>query len=239
MAIAKCISTFGKNVIGMRKMTNADKILHFLNNKNFPYCDDCLSKLCKIERRQTVNHVCNKIIKDKLIATNVRCHNCDKIKKTRLIRNDGTILPKRDIEPTVSTIKIQKTKISLVNIENKLSEDELKEFIKTHLENNGWTVNIAWGKKHGIDIDAYREKQRWIIEVKGCGSRSAMRVNYFISVLGELLQRMDDKNAKYSIAFPDMKQFRKLWNKLHSLAKEKTNISCLFVDQQGNVMEEQ
>jgi len=29
-----------------------------------------------------------------------------------------------------------------------------------------------------------------------------MRVNYFLGVLGETLQRMDDAQAKYSIALP-------------------------------------
>ena len=37
-----------------------------------------------------------------------------------------------------------------------------------------------------------------------------MRVNYLISMLGETLQRMDDPDAKYSIAIPDVQQFREL-----------------------------
>jgi hypothetical protein len=39
-----------------------------------------------------------------------------------------------------------------------------------------------------------------------------MRVNYFLGVLGELLFRMNDAEAKYSIALPDVPQFRKLWS---------------------------
>jgi hypothetical protein len=65
-----------------------------------------------------------------------------------------------------------------------------------------------------------------------------MRVNYFLAVLGELLQRMDDGSAKYSIALPDLQQFRNLWLRLPRLAKQKTGISCLFVDSRGNIQEE-
>jgi hypothetical protein len=64
-----------------------------------------------------------------------------------------------------------------------------------------------------------------------------MRVNYFLSVLGELLQRMDDPDARYSLALPDMKQFRKLWQRLPQLAKSRTTISALFVDPLGKVEE--
>jgi len=102
---------------------------------------------------------------------------------------------------------------------------------------NGWKTQVACGKTHGIDIDALKERKRWIIEVKGCGSRDAMRVNYFLAILGERLQRMDDTNAKYSIALPDIKQYRNLWSKLPSLAKERTGISILFVIENKGIEE--
>ena len=57
-----------------------------------------------------------------------------------------------------------------------------------------------------------------------------MRVNYFLGALGELLQRMDKPEAMYSIAFPDMQQFRRLWERLPALARERMQISALFVD---------
>jgi hypothetical protein len=65
-----------------------------------------------------------------------------------------------------------------------------------------------------------------------------MRVNYFIGILGEILQRMDDPNAKYSIALPDMKQFRGLWERLPHVAKERIQITALFIDPQGAVTED-
>jgi hypothetical protein len=55
---------------------------------------------------------------------------------------------------------------------------------------------IAGGGRRGIDLDAKRNGQRWITEAEGYGSLNPMRVNYFISLAGELLQRMDDEETE-------------------------------------------
>jgi hypothetical protein len=118
-----------------------------------------------------------------------------------------------------------------------LSEDSLKMYLKNCLESQGWQVKVAWQKQRGIDIEAFKNRQHWIIEAKGTGSRDPMRVNYFLSILGETLQRMSDPNAKYSTALPDHEQFRKLWTRLPDLAKLRTGISALFVNREGHVEE--
>jgi len=118
-----------------------------------------------------------------------------------------------------------------------LSEDEVKRRLQVWLEASGWQVSVIWGRGRGIDINATKDGKRWVIEAKGCGSLNPMRVNYFLSILGELLQRMDDPEARYSIALPDMKQFRGLWQRLPELAKTRTTISALFVDISGKVDE--
>jgi hypothetical protein len=118
-----------------------------------------------------------------------------------------------------------------------LSEDDVKRHLQAWLENTGWKVTVIWGRGQGIDIDAARSDRRWIIEAKGRGSLNAMRVNYFLGVLGELLQRMSDPEAKYSIALPDLPQFRRLWERLPELAKRRTTISALFVSESGHVEE--
>jgi len=48
---------------------------------------------------------------------------------------------------------------------------------------------------------------------------------------------MDDAEARYSIAFPDLPQFRGLWRRFPRLAKERTGISALFVSTLGTVEE--
>lgn len=119
----------------------------------------------------------------------------------------------------------------------RLSEDELKEYLDTWLQTQGWSTRIAWRKSRGIDIEASQGGKRWLIEVKGLGSRNAMRVNYFLGILGETLQRMADPAAKYSIALPDIAQFRGLWSRLPELAKTRTTITALFVSPDGVVRE--
>ena len=121
--------------------------------------------------------------------------------------------------------------------EEHLSENAIKEILERWLIAQGWKIKIAWGHEHGIDVDATKENNRWMIEVKGQGSRDAMRVNYFLGILGEMLQRMEDPNAKYSIALPDIQQFRNLWRKLPFLAKSRTGITAIFVDKNGSVVE--
>lgn len=118
-----------------------------------------------------------------------------------------------------------------------LSENDVKRSVEAWLADLGWHVIVKWGKSQGIDLEAHKGEQRWIIEAKGCGSLDPMRVNYFLSMLGELLQRMNDHGARYSIAMPDMKQFRGLWSRLPDLAKSRTTMSALFVDSSGRVEE--
>lgn len=154
----------------------------------------------------------------------------------RLIRqpdSDGRIRNSLDeasssVEPPVST---------QARLADGLGEDEVKEHLEHWLRKQGWDVRVAWARQTGIDIEATRDGARWVIEVKGGGSLQPMRVNYFLAVLGETLQRMDDATAHYSIALPDLAQFRRLWERLPRLAKERTGISSLFVDESGNVRE--
>ena len=66
-----------------------------------------------------------------------------------------------------------------------------------------------------------------------------MRVNFFLGALEELLQRMDDPRAQYSISMPDLPQYRGLWQRLPDVAKKRTQISALFVTRSGEVSEVQ
>ena len=131
----------------------------------------------------------------------------------------------------------QKPKQRQKDIFNALSEDEIKENIDNWLQKQGWNTQVAWGKQHGPDIIATIANEKWIIEVKGPGSRNAMRVNYFLSILGEILQRMKDTKTKYSIALPDLEQYRNLWKKLPDLAKQRTQLTLLVVSKEGSIKE--
>jgi hypothetical protein len=110
------------------------------------------------------------------------------------------------------------------------TEDCIKKSLAIYLATQGWTVRcVAWGKNPGVDMEAEFNGQRWLIEVKGIGSRPQMRANYFLAVLGELVFRMNDAAAKYSIALPDVPQFRRLWSRVPAEAKARLRITALFV----------
>lgn len=119
--------------------------------------------------------------------------------------------------------------------DGEMDEDTVKSCIKDWLESDGWTVRVAWEQTHGVDIEAVKSDARWLIEVKGPGSRDAMRHNYFLGILGETLQRMSDDRARYSIAFPDMKVYRNLWDRFPKLAKQRTGIDMILVDENGKI----
>ena len=161
----------------------------------------------------------------------------------RELANDGYLIRKKNWEkhncignyPTDKIYISTKQNITTPKKTTVLQEEEIKHVLSEYLVSNGWNVKVAWGHQQGIDIEADKNGKRWVIEVKGPGSRQQMRVNYFISILGETLQRMNDINARYSIALPDLEQYRRLWNKLPTSAKERTTIDLILVDETGNI----
>jgi hypothetical protein len=42
--------------------------------------------------------------------------------------------------------------------------------------------------------------------------------------------------TRYSIALPDMRQFRGLWDRLPKLAKERIGITAIFVSSDGSII---
>ena len=121
------------------------------------------------------------------------------------------------------------------NGQSVLQEEEIKKVLEDYLNRNGWKTEIAWGHNRGSDIVAVKGTDKWIIEVKGPGSRSAMQNNYFVSILGEILQRMEDCQTEYSIALPDISKYRRLWNEFPQLAKKRTKINLILVSSNGEI----
>jgi len=124
------------------------------------------------------------------------------------------------------------------SIADEISEKKIKKVLSDYLAYRGWELEVPWGTSHSIGIEAKLDNHRWIIQVKGSASFHPIIVNNFLSVLGEILQRMDNPNSKYSVALPDKDQFRRLWRRLPGLAKSRMGISALFVNPEGRVVEE-
>jgi hypothetical protein len=114
---------------------------------------------------------------------------------------------------------------------NFLTEDEVKKALAKSLKDLGWKVNkMAMGTKHGVDIEATQSKEgTLIIEAKGEGSLNPMRVNYFVMILGELMQKMDSPDKQYGIALPAHQQYMKLIHKLPLYQKQQLRLQVFLV----------
>lgn len=191
--------------------------------------DDKIASALNIVPRQTVNQICRKLFQEKLL----RRERGENGKLVNFVIAEG--YPQTALAlPLISTNPTKKYERASSSV---MSEDQVKTALVAMLEPKGWSVEVAWGKKRGIDIVALRGEERWIIECKGTGSLAPMQNNYFVGVIGELLQRMSDERAKHSIAFPDHPKFRRLWSELPAVAKERLRLTALFVSEDGSVVE--
>lgn len=172
---------------------------------------------------QTINIACRELVAKGLLE---RKKNYE---KNGLIGNYPVTLEQQQ------PLKVSTQQHEAPRLSDEFDEDAVKAAIKEWIEAQGWSVTVAWGKEHGVDMEARKGAERWLIEVKGPGSRQAMRHNYFLGILGETLQRMDDDKAHYSIAFPNMQVYRNLWERLPVLAKQRTGIDMLLVSENGKV----
>jgi hypothetical protein len=119
-----------------------------------------------------------------------------------------------------------------------IPEKKIKYFLEEFLASQGWVQDLGGTAfNRDIDIAATRGEEKWVIDIKSPDSLAGDIVNSFVAVLGRILQRMDDNNCKYSIALPDIKPFRRLWERLPELAKNRTRITALFVSETGTVEE--
>ena len=202
-------------------MTVAERIIQELTI--FPGLDDDeLAKHLKKDRHH-INKCCREMADKGVLQRN---ENPGKNNKICNYLKDDTV---------IHTVENQTRAQAHSDGSVELQEEDIKQIINDWLIADGWKTTVAWKYSHGVDIEGVKDGKRWLIEVKGPGSRNEMRVNYFIGILGETLQRMDDENARYSIAFPDMDQFRRLWDKLPSLAKKRTTIDMLLVSKDGTI----
>lgn len=152
------------------------------------------------------------------------CRRLEKNNKLRRIKND---------EGEIFNFLIQ------VRIPDEhINKEDLKELLFKHLKNKGWKILfVSEHNKKGIDIIAERDAKKWLIEVKGCTVSKGIVLQDFFMILGKLLFLMKDPNAKYSIAVPEMKSSHKLWDTLPCDAKQRTGISILYGQRNGDFIE--
>ena len=108
----------------------------------------------------------------------------------------------------------------------------MKAAVRDYLKAKGYDVTVAWGHERGIDIEA-RGPDRILIEAKGEVASDQQQGSYFIGALGELVQRLDDLDARYGLALPDNRRYRGLVNRLPALARNRLRLVVFMVKRTG------
>lgn len=120
-----------------------------------------------------------------------------------------------------------------------LPERRTRQYLQSFLISQGWSLVLERSTNRGIDIEAKRNWERWVIRAMVWQPSPKMIAIAFASTLGETLQRMQYPTCKYSVALPDTEPFRRLWHRLPPAAKNRTGMTALFVGPTGNVTEEE
>ena len=96
---------------------------------------------------------------------------------------------------------------------------------------------------HGVDIKVRHKKYRHYIFVeckgypKGTYSEGVQRDNYFLTILGQILTRMRQKNAYYAVALPYHKFYRgRILRQDLRLAREWLGLWFFLVKRDGTVL---
>lgn len=192
------------------------RILEALRTARKPLDDDELARVLGVVRQQ-VNQAARILAERK---QTIRYHG----RSGKLVNaiNDRAALP----EPSDS----ENAEVVPADREGRLSEDEVKRAVVDRLKAEGWTVEVAWGRSPGIDIEARRGDERLVIEAKGEVALQPQQHNYFVGALGELVQRLDDPNARYGLALPNHRQYHGLVDRLPEEAKKRLNFVVYWVE---------
>jgi len=198
-------------------MALAEEILKQLTLSAEGLDDDQLARHLGV-RRQAVNQACRALANGGQIARGATAG-------TKIL-NRITDIPIAVSQPTL--------KLSVPGRTDRLGEDEVKTAMLHYLESLGWEVAVAWGHARGADIIANKGSDRLVIEAKGEVALQPQQVNYFVGALGELVQRMDRPEARYGLALPDNRQYRRLVERLPTFAWHAMNLVCFFVSRSGS-----
>jgi len=196
----------------------ADDVLQVLQRAGRPLDDDVIAAQLGVVRQQ-VNQTCRRLETQGVLR---RVPGPD----SKLVNQ---LRPAADARPGAAAVPASSPRTAPAADPARVSEDEVKAAVKQHLEAQGFSVSVAWGRQRGIDIDARRGDERWVVEAKGAAPRGPQQVNYFLGALGELVQRMHDAAARYALALPDDPQYRGLVNRLPAVGRRRLDLTVFFV----------
>jgi len=117
------------------------------------------------------------------------------------------------------------------------TEGMVEQLLVSYLRENGYRVRRQVRVPSGIvDVVAEKEGKRLLIEAKGedRGGYGTTEMNFQMG-LGQLMSRMKHREAKYGLAFPVTKDFKKVLRKFKgSFAFENLGIYLLPVNRDGS-----
>jgi DNA-binding MarR family transcriptional regulator len=205
--------------------TNSERILRIIATSAHPMDDDEIAARIGVVR-QAVNQVCRKL------EAQGRIH--------RRVGPDGKLVNQIVDEPPMGQLRVaQSTPQRPADATATLIlEDDVKRAVRDFLLARGLSVEVKWGRERGIDVTAHGQTERWIVEAKGEVASDQQQGNYFLGVIGELLQRMDDPSARYALALPNNRRFRGRVSRLPRLARQRLALTVLFVNADGRVTED-
>lgn len=220
--------------------TQTERILNYLAAHPRGANDDLLASELGIAHRQAVNQTCRRLASQGILMRD-RDPVSGKI-INRMSDGDGTAVApatssvsaanRPEAVPVTRVVTLagdQAVRQFVYAGEVDLTEDQVKQAVEGALRQESWNVDTRWGRAHGIDIEARRGAERLVLEAKGEGSRPAMRVNFFLGALGELLQRMDSPAACYGLALPAHRQFAGLVSRLPAWVRARLNLRFYLV----------
>lgn len=198
----------------------ADRILDAVGDA--PLDDDALAKRLGVRHRQAVNQAARRLQSQGRLS--------------RFTGVDGKIVNALPDGVTPQPSAPPRSGTAARGPGDRISEDEVKEAVRAFLAAQGFDVEVAWGRARGIDIDAqHPDGSRFVIEAKAeVGHSGAQQVNYFLGMLGELVQRMNDPRARYGIALPANRQYRGLVDRVPALARERLRLVVFWVSRKGD-----
>lgn len=201
--------------------TYAERIMRIISTASRPLDDDEIAQRMGVVR-QNVNQVCRRLEAQGVI---------------RRVEGPGGKIVNELLDGSVAS-SVPPPRQPVTSGSTLMTEDDVKRAVSAHFLALGLQVDVRWGRDRGVDVLAYGNGQRWVVEAKGEVASDQQQGSYFLGALGELVQRMDDPSARYALALPDNRRYRGLVSRLPRLAREQLRLTVLFVRPDGAVVED-
>jgi hypothetical protein len=222
--------------------TNAERVLAYLAEQNNAPDDDQIAEALHIDRIQ-VNQICRRLAAAGVIERGKPPDGGKIVNRSGVSSGseEGTVLLGDGPKTTDAAAQVRimasvewltdKYAVHLFAYEGTsgITEDQVKAAVQQLLAANGWHSDVAYGHSHGVDIDAVRGAQRFVLEAKGEGKHDPERGNYFDGALGELMRRMDAPGMHYGLALPAHRRFVRLVERLPLWVRQRLGLWFFFV----------